>query len=75
MTSWGKRGAEDLARMRQIFPVVDAIRATAEAGGARYMMMIHPDQTQMVLKLAGDIFSHTLVSTPRSMISNNLRSF
>ena len=32
--------------MEKVIPVLEAIRHAAEEGGARYVMIIHPDQTQ-----------------------------
>jgi SGNH hydrolase-like domain, acetyltransferase AlgX len=65
LKTWGKRSTEPLAQMRQIFPVVDAIRATAEGGGARYVMVMHPDRTQVSLELAREIFAHFDVDPAR----------
>jgi len=45
--NWGERGDATIARLQSVFPVLDDIRRVAEAGGARYVLTIHPDQTQV----------------------------
>jgi len=55
MRRWGKRSDEDVERMKKVFPVLDAIRAAAEEGGGRYVMVIHPDQLQIDDKLRQEI--------------------
>jgi len=57
LNEWGKRTDKDVARMKRVFPVLDAIRATAEAGGARYVMIIHPDETQVNAALRREIIA------------------
>ena len=41
--------------MEKVIPVLDAIRHAAEKGGARYVMIIHPDQTQVDKNLRQEI--------------------
>ncbi|MGH7380664.1 MAG: alginate O-acetyltransferase AlgX-related protein [Candidatus Methylomirabilales bacterium] len=62
MNRWAKRTDQDVERMKKVFPVLDAIRAAAEAGGARYVMVIHPDETQIDDKLRQDIITTFQVS-------------
>lgn len=57
MREWGKRADEDLVRMRKVFLKLDAIRAAVEESGARYVMVIHPDQTQVDDDLRQDIIT------------------
>ncbi len=54
---WGKPSNEGVVRMKKIFPVLDAIRSVIEKSGARYVMVIHPDQTQVDDRLRQDILN------------------
>jgi acetyltransferase AlgX (SGNH hydrolase-like protein) len=56
MTTWAK-SKESVERMKDIFPVLDAIRSTAEENGASYVMVIHPDETQVNDQLRQEIIS------------------
>ncbi len=57
MNVWGKRGEESVGQMKKILPVLDAIRSAAEDGGAQYVMVIHPDQTQIDEHLRREIIT------------------
>jgi hypothetical protein len=41
--------------MKRVLPILASIRYVAEKGGARYVMVIHPDQTQMDESLRKEI--------------------
>jgi len=55
MNDWGKRTNKNVNRMKSILPILDKIRSTVERSGARYVMVIHPDQTQVDEGLERDI--------------------
>lgn len=57
MGTFANRRDEAVDRMKKVFPVLDSIRAVAEGGGASYVMVIHPDQTQVDDKLRQDIIT------------------
>lgn len=58
MNGWAKPTDKDVQRIQKVFPVLDAIRLSAEQGGARYVMVIHPDQTQV-----DDTLRHEILTT------------
>jgi hypothetical protein len=47
MNLWGNRSKKNIERLENVFPVLDAIRSTAEKNGARFALVIHPDETQV----------------------------
>ena len=47
LNTWGSRGEANLRSLKSVFPLLDEIRHVAESGGARYVLVIHPDQTQV----------------------------
>ncbi len=47
MNVWGNRSKNNIKQMENVFRVIDAIRSTAEENGARFVMVIHPDETQV----------------------------
>jgi len=55
MEKWAKPTHKDVDRMKKVFPVLDAIRKIVKESGARYVMVIHPDQTQVDEKLRQNI--------------------
>jgi hypothetical protein len=55
---WATRTEENVRKMREVFGVLDAIRAVATEGGARYVMVIHPDQTQVDPQLRRQLMEH-----------------
>lgn len=57
MNRWGKRGTVNVDRMKTIFPVLDAIRSAIEEGGARYVMIIHADHTQVDEQLRREVIN------------------
>jgi len=44
---WGRRGEANRRSLESVFPLLDEIRRVAEGGGTRYVLVIHPDQTQV----------------------------
>lgn len=54
MGEWGRKG-KGQKRIERILPILDEIRAVAEKGGARYVMVIHPDETQVDDQLRQEI--------------------
>lgn len=57
MNGWAKGTDRDVQRMEKVFPVLDAIRSSAEQGGARYVMVIHPDEMQVNNKVRQEILT------------------
>ena len=55
---WGTPGEANLKRLKSVFPVLDEIRRVAEASGARYVLVVHPDQTQV-----DEVFRRELLAT------------
>jgi len=57
MNTWGGKWCEKDVDRQKILPILDDIRSTAEAGGARYVMIIHPDETQVNEALRREIIA------------------
>lgn len=55
MIGWGRHTKKDAERRSRIFPVLDAIRSKVERSGSRYVIVIHPDQTQVDERLREEI--------------------
>ena len=47
LRTWGTPGDVNLRYLKSVFPLLDEIRRVAETGGARFVLVIHPDQTQV----------------------------
>ena len=47
LNTWGRRGEDNRRSLESVFPLLDEIRRVAESGGSRYVLVIHPDQTQV----------------------------
>lgn len=47
LNNWGRGGEVNRRSLQSVFPLLDEIRRVAESGGARYVLVIHPDQTQL----------------------------
>jgi hypothetical protein len=57
MNLWANRSKKNIEHLEKVFPVLDAIRSTAEENGARFVMVIHPDETQVNDDLRQQIIS------------------
>lgn len=55
MRNWSNPAQKNVNTLRKVFPVLDAIRSVAQEYGARYVMVIHPDVTQVDEHLRRDI--------------------
>jgi SGNH hydrolase-like domain, acetyltransferase AlgX len=55
LNHWGRGGEANRRSLESVFPVLDEIRRIAESGGARYVLVIHPDQTQVDQKLRQEL--------------------
>ncbi len=78
MNQWGRRTDKEVQRMKKVFPVLDAIRSAAEEGGARYVMVIHPDQVQIDDTLRQEIITTFQVNEEEydfDLPQNILRSY
>jgi len=47
LKTWGRRGEANLRYLKSVFSLLDEIRRVAEGSGTRYVLVIHPDQTQI----------------------------
>jgi len=55
MNRWASVKSKNVDRMKEVLTVVDQIRSLVENNGARYVMVIHPDQVQVDVELRKEI--------------------
>jgi hypothetical protein len=55
MNAWARRGDDHLEKLKQVLPILDAIRSAVDKAGARYVMVIHPEQAQVDENLRREI--------------------
>jgi hypothetical protein len=57
LRTWGRQSDANIDEMKRVFHVLDLIRSRVAERGAQYVMVIHPDQTQIYETLRKEILT------------------